>query len=75
VYRELASREEVKGEIVVVVGPRAEARGEASPDEIRSRYAELLAQGLGRGEALKRTARDLGVPRRVAYQTVHGKGR
>ena len=75
VYRELQSRDEVKGEIVVVVGPRAEARGEASPDEIRSRYEELLAQGLGPGEALKRTARELGVPRRLAYQAVHAPGR
>lgn len=75
VRRELASRAEIKGEFVILVAPRAEAPREQSPDEIRGRYEELLAQGLDAQEALRRTARDLGIPRRSAYQAIHGLGR
>lgn len=72
VYREFASRAEVRGEIVVLVAPRAKSAPGPSPEEIRARYEEHLTQGLGPPEALKRTARDLGIPRRVAYRAIHG---
>src|SRR6185436_16146388 len=64
----LAERPEVKGEVVLVV------EGAAEPTEpeadCQAVYASLTAQGLTRREAVKETARRLGLPAREVYRRV-----
>ncbi|HAZ31016.1 TPA: 16S rRNA (cytidine(1402)-2'-O)-methyltransferase [Candidatus Acetothermia bacterium] len=76
VQREFASRPEIKGEIVLVVGP---AEGEGSPlapaEAARSMYQDLLTSGLSPKEALQETAAKLDLPRRTVYHAVHGRSR
>lgn len=66
----LAQRPEVKGEIVLVV----EGAGEPTvPDaDAETVYAALAAEGLTRREAVKETARRLGLPAREVYRKVLG---
>ena len=66
----LADRAEVKGEIVLVV----EGAGEPTvPDaDAETVYAALAAEGLTRREAVKETARRLGLPAREVYRRVLG---
>jgi 16S rRNA (cytidine1402-2'-O)-methyltransferase len=64
----LAERVEVKGEVVLVVEGAAE---ETQPDaDAETVYAALAAQGLTRREAVKETARRLGLPAREVYKKV-----
>ena len=64
----LAERPEVKGEVVLVVEGAAE---EIQPDaDAKTVYAALAAQGLTRREAVKETARRLGLPARDVYKRV-----
>jgi len=64
----LAARAEVKGEVVLVVEGAAE---ETQPDaDAGTVYAALAAQGLTRREAVKETARRLGLPAREVYKKV-----
>ncbi len=72
VLHDLASRSEVKGELVVVVGP-PEGEGNASPsaEAARAVYGELLSAGIPPKEALQETADRLGVSRRAVYRFVH----
>ena len=64
----LAARPEVKGEVVLVVEGAAE---ETQPDaNAETVYAALAAQGLTRREAVKETARRLGLPAREVYKRV-----
>jgi 16S rRNA (cytidine1402-2'-O)-methyltransferase len=64
----LAERAEVKGEVVLVVEGAAEP---TAPDaDAETVYAALAAQGLTRREAVKETARRLGLPAREVYKRV-----
>ena len=64
----LAARDSVKGEIVLVVAGAPEAREEtAAPEEL---FARLTAEGLTRRDAVKETARRLGLPAREVYRLV-----
>ena len=64
----LAERPEVKGEVVLVVEGAAE---EAPPEaDVETVYAALAAEGLTRREAVKETARRLGLPAREVYKKV-----
>jgi 16S rRNA (cytidine1402-2'-O)-methyltransferase len=66
----LAEREEVKGEIVLVVAGCTERPASAEPPEaVFRRHVEA---GLTRREAVKRTARELGLPAREVYRRVLG---
>ena len=57
-----------RGEYVVVVAPRGDSRGaEANPEAVRSEYRRALAAGLDRREALRATARRLGIRRRQVF--------
>jgi 16S rRNA (cytidine1402-2'-O)-methyltransferase len=69
-HASLAERPEVKGEIVLVV----EGAGEPTvPDaDAETVYAALAAEGLTRREAVKETARRLGLPAREVYRKVLG---
>jgi 16S rRNA (cytidine1402-2'-O)-methyltransferase len=57
-----------RGEYVVVIGPAAEAPAhEATADEVRRVYQEATGRGLDRRQALRETARSLGVSRREVF--------
>lgn len=70
VVAEFQSRGKVLGECVVLVGTanKPMARDE---NEIFATYKKLLAQGLASKEALKETARALGLPKREVYKILH----
>jgi len=78
---ELASCQEVerpRGEYVVVLAPppdRPAGGGKPGRDEVERAYAEALAAGLPRREALRAVARDLGVSRREVYALLHDASR
>lgn len=68
---------EARGEITLVIGPPAEgaatsastAESGAASTPLSSRVAQLMeAEGLSRNAALKRAARERGIPRREAYR-------
>jgi 16S rRNA (cytidine1402-2'-O)-methyltransferase len=69
----LAARPEVKGEVVLVVAGATPAT--ASAGDAEAVYAELAADGLTRREAVKETARRLGLPAREVYRRVLGTER
>jgi 16S rRNA (cytidine1402-2'-O)-methyltransferase len=64
----LAGRAEVKGEIVLVVEGAQERT--AADGDAETVYAALAAEGLTRREAVKETARRLGLPAREVYRRV-----
>jgi 16S rRNA (cytidine1402-2'-O)-methyltransferase len=61
-----------RGEFTLVVeGRRAGQRpGAVDPAALSARYHELLEQGVERREALRRLARESGLPRRAVYDAV-----
>jgi 16S rRNA (cytidine1402-2'-O)-methyltransferase len=67
----LAAREEVKGEVVLVVEGASEPAAPA--EDAETLFASLAAAGLTRREAVKETARRLGLPAREVYRRVLGR--
>lgn len=64
----LAARESVKGEIVIVVkGATEPPKPEEQPEAL---FARLVAEGRTRRQAVKETARALGLPARDVYRRV-----
>jgi 16S rRNA (cytidine1402-2'-O)-methyltransferase len=62
--------ERMRGEFVILVaGATARSADGAGTDPVR-RVAELEAEGVSRMDAIKRAARELGVPKRVVYASV-----
>jgi 16S rRNA (cytidine1402-2'-O)-methyltransferase len=68
----LAERAEVKGEIVLVVEGAAEPT--AAEGDAETLFAALTAEGRTRREAVKETARRLGLPAREVYRRVLATG-
>jgi 16S rRNA (cytidine1402-2'-O)-methyltransferase len=65
----LAGKDVVRGEIVLVIAGAAETP--ASPVEsVEAVYAQLVSDGRTRREAVKETARRLGLPARDVYRKV-----
>lgn len=65
----LEAREAVKGEIVLVVaGAPAEAPAAVSPEDLRSLFGRLVAEGRTRRQAVKEAARRTGLPAREVYR-------
>ncbi len=62
-----------RGEYVLVVGPAAPPAAEADAETAQRLYRQAVDEGLGRAEALRRTARRLGVSRREVYRLLEGK--
>jgi len=75
---ELAAGEEAanpRGEYIVVIGP-GEIKGgalEVTPEKIRSEYQKAVSDGLNRPEALRQTARRLGLRRRQVFDLLADK--
>lgn len=76
IAEEVAARESLKGEVVLLVGPPVatpvEAPGEVDPQEVRARVNELVSGGAKRTEAVKQAARELGLPRGTVYDLTTG---
>jgi 16S rRNA (cytidine1402-2'-O)-methyltransferase len=68
----LAARAEVKGEIVLVVAGAPEPVASETGASAEAVFAALAAQGMTRREAVKETARRLGLPAREVYRRVLG---
>jgi 16S rRNA (cytidine1402-2'-O)-methyltransferase len=69
---QVASREKLKGEVVLLVGPpRAREREYADEGEVRAAVEARIALGESRSAAVKQAAKDLGVPRSEVYQVAH----
>lgn len=75
VAAEVASREHIRGEVVLVIGPppRME-RAPADAGDVRSRVDALVAEGANRSTAVKLVAKELGVPRSEVYDIAHRSG-
>jgi len=74
--RSVAGRE-LKGEVVLLIGPpsRSQARAEIDEEALRERIDDLLAQGMSRRDAAHTAAQEAGVPRNVAYDLALRRGR
>lgn len=69
--REVAERETLKGEVVLLVGPPS---GEPEPfDEadVRAKVDDLVAGGSSRVQAVKSVAQELGLSRNAVYEIAH----
>lgn len=69
--REFADRE-LKGEVVLVVGPPVAGAPETDPERLRERIEKLLEEGESRSSAVRRVAEETGVPRNTVYEIAHG---
>jgi len=68
----IAARESLKGEVVLLVGPPpALVRQPADAADVRAHVDALIAEGVSKSEAVKRIARDLGLPRSEVYEIAH----
>jgi 16S rRNA (cytidine1402-2'-O)-methyltransferase len=70
----LAERDMVRGEIVLVVGGAPEFNEPKAIDLADDLYAQLVAEGRTRREAVKEAARRLGLPARDVYRRVLAAG-
>jgi len=76
---QIAQRENVKGEVVLLVGPPAGRKTAASypapVDEelVRARVARLIDEGATRTAAVKQVAREMGVERNTVYDLTMGR--
>lgn len=66
---EIAGRDSLKGEVVLLVGPPVRAAAAPVPDaeELRARVEALVSAGVKRTEAVKRVAADTGASRGDVY--------
>ena len=75
---QVARREQLKGEVVLLVGPpRKSARPTVEDPDVatraRARVEELLGEGVSRSAAAKQAAKELGVPKSQLYALAHEK--
>ncbi|PYV70943.1 MAG: 16S rRNA (cytidine(1402)-2'-O)-methyltransferase [Acidobacteria bacterium] len=69
VLRALNSRAEIKGEIVLLIGPASEIPPRASPVPMRVRINQLMTEeGLNEKSALKKVAKERGISKSEAYR-------
>jgi 16S rRNA (cytidine1402-2'-O)-methyltransferase len=73
VAREIASRESLKGEVVLLVGPPCAnaPKPELNEDDVRARVDALVGEGTSRSAAAKQVAKELGVARSEVYDIAH----
>jgi 16S rRNA (cytidine1402-2'-O)-methyltransferase len=72
--QELGARDQVRGEVTLVVAGARAAGGAAAADP-EQLFAELLAAGATRRDAVKQVARRLGLPAREVYRRTLGAPR
>ena len=72
VAEQIGARDVLKGEVVLLVGPPpAPVREEVDADEVRSYVERFIGDGVSRSEAVKRVARELGLPKSEVYRIAH----
>jgi len=73
VSSEIAGRESLKGEVVLLVGPPPADAGKPHFDDadVRARVEALVVEGTSRSAAVKQVARELGVSRSDVYDIAH----
>lgn len=72
VAREIAGRDNVRGEVVLLVGPPPVAeRPQADAVDVRARVEALVSAGENRSRAVKQVAGELGLPRSEVYDIAH----
>ncbi|MDY2625238.1 MAG: 16S rRNA (cytidine(1402)-2'-O)-methyltransferase [Coriobacteriales bacterium] len=73
VAHQVAERGDLKGEVVLVVGPPAAGEGRVDPKgpEARARAQELLDSGMSPSRAAKALAAELGVSKNAVYDLFH----
>lgn len=69
----IASRENLKGEVVLLVGPPVAEEKRFEPTEVRARVDALVEEGVSRAQAVKTTAAELGLSRNFVYEIAHRK--
>lgn len=69
--REVSERETLKGEVVLLVGPPVSLRPVIDEPDVRAMVDRLASDGVSRTEAVKRVARELGLPRNAVYEIAH----
>lgn len=69
----IAERAEgIKGEVVLLVGPPVpQERQSVVPEDVLTRVASLVDEGLSKSAAVRRAAEELGVPRSEVYEIAH----
>lgn len=68
----IAARDNLKGEVVLLIGPPPVIQREpADATAVRARVEQLIGQGVSKSEAVKRVARDLDLPRSEVYEIAH----
>ncbi len=79
IAEQIAQREDLKGEVVVLVGPPAGRKTAATYPEavdeerVRAMVARLISEGTTRTAAVKQVARELGVERNTVYDLTMGR--
>jgi len=67
------NRDEMKGEIVLLIGPAAEGETQATASSIRDRVEQLMRdEELDEKSALKKTAKERGISKSAVYREWHG---
>lgn len=61
-----------RGEFVVLFGPPARGEVVLPEEDVPERFAALVGEGLAEKEAMRRVARERGVPRREIYGLIKG---
>ncbi len=67
-----AMKEEARGEMVVVIAGKQETE-EAGEDEILAQFAKAREEGMSTSDAVRETAKRLGVKKNRVYSIVHDK--
>jgi 16S rRNA C1402 (ribose-2'-O) methylase RsmI len=79
IAEQLEQRDDLKGEVVVLVGPPAGRKTAATYPEVvdeelvRSLVARLISEGATRTAAVKQVARELGIERNTVYDLTMGR--
>jgi len=72
VAADIAGREIVRGEVVLLLGPPLPAvRGPVNATDVRARVDAIVAEGTNRSTAVKLVAKELGIPRSEVYDIAH----
>lgn len=72
VAADISAREQVRGEVVLVIGPPPPAvRAPVDAADVRARVNALVADGTNRSTAVKFVAKELGLPKSEVYDIAH----
>jgi len=76
VAAEIGARDNLKGEVVLLVGPPGPpGKAEVDSADVRARVEGRIAEGASRSTAVRQVARDLGIPRGEVYEIAHQTAR